>query len=153
MKFINENAAAITVLLLAVGMAVGATVWVVTEVNNVRNDLSNTERRLTETINENAAGIAEINERLDRIEQRMDRADQRFETILDAIANHSHAEEGPRRRKAPPTPKTKTRPRRDGETMPTTGDSYDLYEVILIEIRRRLCRPLPRHPRRRVPGG
>ncbi len=93
MKFINENAAAITVLLLAVSMAVGATVWVVTEVN-VRNDLSNTERRLTEKINENAAGIAEINERLDRIEQRMDRADQRFETILDAIANHSHAEDG-----------------------------------------------------------
>lgn len=83
MKFINENAAAITVLLLAVGMAVGATVWVVTEVNDVRNDLSDTERRLTEKINENAAGIAEINERLDRIEERMDRMDQRFEERMD----------------------------------------------------------------------
>ena len=116
MKFINENAAAITVLLLAVSMAVGATVWVVTEVNDVRNDLSNTERRLTEKINENAAGIAEINERLDRIEQRMDRmdqrfkermdradqrfeermdtTDQRFETMLNALSNHVHADDG-----------------------------------------------------------
>ena len=101
MKFINENAAAITVLLLAVSMAVGATVWVVTEINDVRDDLSDTERRLTEKINENAtaiaenaAGIAEINERLDRIEQRMDRADQRFEAMLDALASHTHASDG-----------------------------------------------------------
>ena len=101
MKFINDHAAAITVLLLAVSMAVGATVWVVTEINDVRDDLSDTERRLTEKINENAAaiaenaaGIAEINERLDRIEQRMDRADQRFETMLNALANHTHAEDG-----------------------------------------------------------
>lgn len=101
MKFINENAAAITVLLLAVSMAVGATVWVVTEINDVRDDLSDTERRLTEKINENAAGIAKINEtldrieqRMDRIEQRMDRTDQRFETMLDALTNHTHADDG-----------------------------------------------------------
>ena len=101
MKFINDHAAAITVLLLAVSMAVGATVWVVTEINDVREDLSDTERRLTEKINENAAGIAEINEtldrieqRMDRMEQRMDRADQRFETMLNALAGHTHAEDG-----------------------------------------------------------
>ena len=101
MKFINDHAADITVLLLGVSMAVGATVWVVTEINDVRDDLSDTERRLTEKINENAtaiaenaAGIAEINERLDRIEQRMDRTDQRFETMLDALAGHTHAEDG-----------------------------------------------------------
>ena len=75
-------------------MVVGATVWVGTEINDVRDDLHHSEMRLTEKINENAAGIAEINERLDRIEQRMDRSDQRLETILDAIANHSHAEDG-----------------------------------------------------------
>ena len=116
MKFINENAPAIGVMLLLVSMVVGVTVWVVTEINDVREDLHDTEIRLTEKINANAAGIAEINERLDRIEQRMDRmdlrfeqrmdrsdqrfeqrmdrSDQRFETILDALANHSHAEDG-----------------------------------------------------------
>ena len=115
MKFINENAAAITVFLLAVSMAVAATVWIVTEINDVRDDLSDTERRLTEKINENAAGIAEnaagiaenaagiaenaagiaenaagiaeINERLDSIDQRLD-------LVLEAIANHSHTEGG-----------------------------------------------------------
>ena len=112
MKYINQNAPAIGVILLLVGMVVGATVWVGTEINDVRDDLHHSEMRLTEKINENAAGIAEINERLDRIEQRMDRSEQRFEqwmnrseqrmdrsdqrleTILDAIANHSHAEDG-----------------------------------------------------------
>ncbi len=94
MKFINENAPAIGVLLLLVSMVVGVTVWVVTEINDVRDDLHDTEMRLTEKINanaaaiaENAAGIAQINARLDRIEQSLD-------GILEAIANHSHAEDG-----------------------------------------------------------
>lgn len=87
MKFINENAPAIGVMLLLVSMVVGVTVWVVTEINNVRDDLHDTEIRLTEKINENAAGIAQINVRLDRIEQGLD-------AMLEAIANHSHAEDG-----------------------------------------------------------
>ena len=87
MRFINENAAAITVFLLAISMVVGVTVWVVTEINDVRDDLHDTEMRLTEKINENAAGIAQINARLDRIEQTLD-------AVLEAIANHSHSEDG-----------------------------------------------------------
>ena len=110
MKFINENAPAIGVLLLVVSMVVGVTVWVVTEINDVRDDLHDTEMRLTDKINENAAGIAQINARLDRIEQSLD-------AVLEAIANHSHAEDGSptftRPTKTPRTPKTKTRPRRD----------------------------------------
>ena len=94
MKFINENAPAIGVLLVLVSMVVGVTVWVVTEINHVRDDLHHTEIRLTEKINQNAAGIAEINERLARIEARMDRSDQRFETMLEALINHSHTEDG-----------------------------------------------------------
>ena len=87
MKFINENAPAIGVLLLVVSMVVGVTVWVVTEINDVRDDLHDTEMRLTDKINENAAGIAQINARLDRIEQSLD-------AVLEAITNHSHAEDG-----------------------------------------------------------
>ena len=110
MKFINENAPAIGVLLLVVSMVVGVTVWVVTEINDVRDDLHDTEMRLTDKINENAAGIAQINARLDRIEQSLD-------AVLEAITNHSHAEDGSptftRPTKTPRTSKTKTRPRRD----------------------------------------
>ena len=95
MKYISENAAGFTVLLLALSMVVGAAVWVATEINDVRDDLSNTELRLTEQINGNAA---EINARLDRIEQRMEqlerRSEQRFETLLDALAGHTHADDG-----------------------------------------------------------
>ncbi len=87
MKFINQNAPAIGVLLLLVSMVVGVTVWVVTEINDVRDDLHDSEMRLTEKINENAAGIAQINARLDRIEQTLD-------AVLEAISNHSHAEDG-----------------------------------------------------------
>lgn len=86
MNFIS-NAPAIGVLLLLVSMVIGVTVWVVTEINDVRDDLHDTEMRLTEKINENAAGIAQINAHLDRLEQTLD-------PVLEAIANHSHAEDG-----------------------------------------------------------
>ena len=94
MKFINDNAPAIGILLLQASMVVGATVWVVTEINDVRDDLHDTEMRLTEKINENAAGIAETNERLARIEERLERSDQRFEAMLEALSNHTHADDG-----------------------------------------------------------
>ena len=101
MKVINENASAIGIFLLLIGMVVGATVWVAMEINDVRNDLHETEMRLAEKINqnaaaiaENAAGIAETNERLARIEERLDRSDQRFEAMLEALASHSHAGDG-----------------------------------------------------------
>lgn len=87
MKFIDANAPAIGLLLLLVSAAVGATVWVVTEVNDVRADLNAAERRLTEKINANADGIAEINGRLERMEQRMD-------TLLDALSSHTHDADG-----------------------------------------------------------
>ena len=113
MKFINENAPALGIFLLIIGMAAGATVWVATEISDVRNDLHESEMRLAEKINqnaaaiaenaaaiaenaaaiadnaaaiaENAAGIAEANERLARIEQRMDKSGQRFEAMLEAL--------------------------------------------------------------------
>ena len=94
MKVINENASAIGIFLLLIGMVVGATVWVAMEINDVRNDLHETEMRLAEKINQNAAGIAETNERLARIEERLDRSDQRFEAMLEALASHSHAGDG-----------------------------------------------------------
>ena len=87
MKFINQNAPAIGVMLPLVSMVVGVTAWVVTEINDVRDDLHDTEMRLTEKIDENAAGIAQINARLDRIEHTLD-------AVLEAIANHSHSEDG-----------------------------------------------------------
>ena len=87
MKFINQNPPAIGVMLLLVSMVVGVTAWVVTEINDVRDDLHDTEMRLTEKIDENAAGIAQINARLDRIEHTLD-------AVLEAIANHSHSEDG-----------------------------------------------------------
>lgn len=87
MKVINAYAPAIGLLLLLVSAAVEATVWVVTEVNDVRADLNAAERRLTEEINANAEGIAEINGRLKRMEQRMD-------VVLDALASHTHDADG-----------------------------------------------------------
>ena len=94
MKFINENAPALGIFLLLIGMAAGATVWVATEINDVRNDLHDTEVRLTDKINQNAAGIAEANERLARIEERLDKSDQRFEAMLEALVGHTHADDG-----------------------------------------------------------
>ena len=108
MKFINENAPALGIFLLLIGMAAGATVWVATEINDVRSDLHETEMRLAEKINqnaaaiaenaaaiaENAAGIAETNERLARIEERLDKSDQRFEAMLEALVGHTHADDG-----------------------------------------------------------
>ena len=94
MKFINENAPAIGIFLLLIGMAAGATVWVATEINDVRSDLHEAEMRLADKINQNAAGIAETNERLVRIEERLDKADQRFEEMLEALAAHAHTDDG-----------------------------------------------------------
>ena len=94
MKFINENAGAITALLLVASMAVGATVWVSTEINDVRGDLNEAERRLAEKIAENAAGIAENAAGIAEINGRLDRIDQRLDLVLEAIANHSHADDG-----------------------------------------------------------
>ena len=87
MKVINAYAPAIGLMLLLVTAAVGATVWVVNEINDVRADLNATERRLTEKINANAEGIAETNGRLERMEQRMD-------VLLDALSNHTHDADG-----------------------------------------------------------
>ena len=94
MKVINAYAPAFGLMLLLVSAAVGATVWVVNEindvraeVNDVRADLNATERRLTEKINANAEGIAETNARLERMEQRMD-------MLLDALSGHTHDADG-----------------------------------------------------------
>ena len=59
MKFLNENAPLIGLLLVAIGMAVGATVWVTTDVNDVRVRVSQSETNLVWEISKNTIGINE----------------------------------------------------------------------------------------------
>ena len=59
MKFLNENAPLFGLLLVAIGMAVGATVWVTTDVNDVRVRVSESEANLVREISRNTIGINE----------------------------------------------------------------------------------------------
>ena len=94
MKVINTYAPAIGLMLLLVTAAVGATVWVVNEINDVRADLNATERRLTEKINANAEGIAENAEGIAETNRRLERMEQRMDQLLDALSGHTHDADG-----------------------------------------------------------
>ena len=94
LEFLNRNSGAIMVILAMLTLGSAGIGWVINEINDVRGeitdvrqDLADTERRLTEKIQAQDARIAEIQQSLVQMETRID-------TFLDAIANHTHTEDG-----------------------------------------------------------
>ena len=101
LNFLNQNSGAIMVILAMLTLGGAGIGWVINEINDVRGeitdvrgeitdvrqDLADTERRLTEKIQAQDARIAEIQQSLAQMETRID-------TFLEAIANHTHTEDG-----------------------------------------------------------
>ena len=101
LEFLNRNSGAIMVILAMLTLGSAGIGWVINEINDVRGeitdvrdevtdvrkDLADAERRLTEKIHAQDARIAEIQQSLVQMETRID-------TFLDAIANHTHTEDG-----------------------------------------------------------
>ena len=85
--YLNQNSGAILVIAAILTLGGAGIGWVISEVTDVRKDLADTERRLTEKIQANDARIVEMQQSLIRMETRIN-------TFLDAIANHSHTEDG-----------------------------------------------------------
>ena len=86
-NYLNQNSGAILVIVAMLTLGGAGIGWVISEITDVRKDLADTERRLTEKIQANDARIAEIQQSLIRMETRID-------ALLDAIANHAHTEDG-----------------------------------------------------------
>ena len=86
-NYLNQNSGAILVIVAMLTLGGAGIGWIISEITDVRKDLADTERRLTEKIQANDARIAEIQQSLIRMETRID-------ALLDAIANHAHTEDG-----------------------------------------------------------